>query len=643
MKRKYLTNLKMICTQHWFNRLCAGQFGGFHRRLVSFTGGFEAGVVCLFLTLLLEPNCRAQSGTSPNEAWSLALTNLQGGLMAIDHANRVIVAGTKSTNIVIDEFGDHGIMLWSGTSAGPFGGGQSLQAVCVDGSNNVIVAGASAAMSGTAELALLKFSASGTQEWGRTFPGPQASQSTNATLVTLGSAGLATDASGNIYAAGTFTLNATNTVVVAKWDSAGKFLWNETYFDTNSTGSTPAGLTVDSAGNSFVLVANSTSRELGVPGLLVDQTLLAYDPTGHPLWQFFESNTVPSFVLVDAQTNVYTAGQHAFPAPAGNNLSFTSALMKVGPGGAPLWQVEYNDNPQSSFFVDGIPIGFALDNGGNVYLCSEWIDDAPRSQPDTLFVYSPDGKLVMNQTFPSIKYTFSALAVAGGGRSFVAFVNDTVEPVLVELDPAGNQINNHVFTGQNVQSIRSLSLLCDSFGNVVSLWSHSDGTCGLEKEVFVAPQWTLQPAGAIVPGGTNLTLNAQATGAELNAQWSLNGQLLSGATNLNLSLSSVASNQAGAYRVTVGNPAGAISSWTHLVVDGWSPSYLVDVTPTGGGGLQFTSYGIPNAAYTIVGSSNFVDWLEIGRFTNDITGRLTVAPPTSRSGNSEAYRVRLGP
>jgi hypothetical protein len=88
----------------------------------------------------------------------------------------------------------------------------------------------------------------------------------------------------------------------------------------------------------------------------------------------------------------------------------------------------------------------------------------------------------------------------------------------------------------------------------------------LDAPASVAPPViTRQPASANGLAGGCITLSVEATGPNLTYQWLKNGQTIAGATDSQLTLANLSTNDAGNYTVIVSNPAGRVSSRTAVV------------------------------------------------------------------------------
>jgi hypothetical protein len=79
------------------------------------------------------------------------------------------------------------------------------------------------------------------------------------------------------------------------------------------------------------------------------------------------------------------------------------------------------------------------------------------------------------------------------------------------------------------------------------------------------PVITRQPASANGIAGGCITLSVEATGPNLSFQWLKNGQPIAGATEPQITLANLSTNDAGNYAVAVSNPAGRVRSSTAVV------------------------------------------------------------------------------
>jgi hypothetical protein len=145
-----------------------------------------------------------------------------------------------------------------------------------------------------------------------------------------------------------------------------------------------------------------------------------------------------------------------------------------------------------------------------------------------------------------------------------------------------------------------------------------------------------QPSNQIVPLGSNATFTVSATGnAPLWYAW-FSGQtnLLSSGTHSSwLSLTNVQLSDSGSYSAIVTNFYGSITSAPASLV------VYIDATPTltidsgsTNGQFQFDVAGVTGLNYTVLASTNLVDWIPLG--TN-------VSPFTFLDTNTTAFPQRF--
>jgi hypothetical protein len=153
----------------------------------------------------------------------------------------------------------------------------------------------------------------------------------------------------------------------------------------------------------------------------------------------------------------------------------------------------------------------------------------------------------------------------------------------------------------------------------------------------VAPVITVQPTNQTVLVGSAAAFTVAASGMRpLSYQWNLNGTNLVDATNTMLLLTSVTTNQAGGYSVTVTNMAGTVTSSNAIL------SVYVSATPTMGAAaytndrqFQFEVNGVPGFNYAIEASTNLADWVPV--FTN--TSPFTFLDTTGSNAPLRFYRA----
>jgi len=181
--------------------------------------------------------------------------------------------------------------------------------------------------------------------------------------------GLGTDASGNVYVAGTANLNlppdyigAEGTIFLLKFDPHGTLLWQRSWIGSGSGGTELGGyVAVDAEGDSFVAATSPVTRQNAcggvctLPGIL----LLKFDTNGNLVWQKTFAGSFPlySYGIALSQT-----GNIFLTAFSGNPF-----LIKLNPDGNVLWArtIEWGCMCQ--------PGGVAVDGSENVVMNGDLI------------------------------------------------------------------------------------------------------------------------------------------------------------------------------------------------------------------------------------------------------------------------------
>ena len=176
----------------------------------------------------------------------------------------------------------------------------------------------------------------------------------------LGSHAVATDAAGNIYVAGSVTIDTLDhqDFLVEKYDAAGSLLWYRTTDGGSHLEDTAFCLAV-SANAVFVTGESCTTGNCNTAFLTVK-----YDASsGAQLWAQRTGGVNHYFdeapcVAVDATGNPVVAGTTMYPPPNGSNLRDFLTIKYDGTTGAELWrQTKSTPTTLSSDVVAAVAVG----------------------------------------------------------------------------------------------------------------------------------------------------------------------------------------------------------------------------------------------------------------------------------------------
>ena len=153
------------------------------------------------------------------------------------------------------------------------------------------------------------------------------------------------------------------------------------------------------------------------------------------------------------------------------------------------------------------------------------------------------------------------------------------------------------------------------------------------------PVITVGLTNQVADPGASVLLAVEAAGTgTLRYQWLLDGMLLDGQTNSTLLLEHVQHTNGGLYQISVDNGAGPASSQAELVVRPvfaglqWTTNSL----------LSLTFRGTPGKAYSVLGTTNFIDWTELETVTNSAVEMEWLDQGAAESPR-RVYRLRLAP
>jgi uncharacterized delta-60 repeat protein len=251
-----------------------------------------------------------------------------GQALAVDDSGNVYVTGVSTAqnglgDCVTIKYDTDGNEQWTKVYDGPANGTDYGNAITVDGSGNVYVAGSSEGSETTRVYLTIKYDSAGNQEWASTYSSPKNNWDEGRSI------GL--DGSGNIYVTGVLKYSeggSSDDWGTIKYDSTGAEQWVRIYDGPASIADEAWSIAVDVNGNSYV-VGYSHGPTSGS-----DLTSIKYDPDGVQQWvQAYDSpthGTDSGFdITLDSQGNVYVAGA------SGSGTAIDYATIKYSQAPAP--------------------------------------------------------------------------------------------------------------------------------------------------------------------------------------------------------------------------------------------------------------------------------------------------------------------
>lgn len=348
----------------------------------------------------------AFAGIAVDSSGNIFAVGSQSGNAATSYAAGITATGTYSlgNNVVIVKYNSAGDAQWARTvTAGT--NASAYTSVAVDSSGNAYAAGSqnqngvftyAAGVSATGSAAaatnavIVKYDTNGTAQWAKTVTAGSNNSVFN---------GVGVDSSGNVYAAGSQSTNATYTydtgvsatglsisglnLVVVKYNSAGTGQWARVA--TAGSNQTAANaVAVDSSGNAYVAgyqIGNTAftygtgiTATAAVSGAM-NSLLVKYDSTGTAQWaRTVTTATAESrffAVAVNASGRITAGGnklsENAFTygtgvTVTGTSFNYNMTLVQYDSAGTAQWGRSVTSGSNNSR-VNGI----SADSSGNIY------------------------------------------------------------------------------------------------------------------------------------------------------------------------------------------------------------------------------------------------------------------------------------
>jgi hypothetical protein len=289
-----------------------------------------------------------------------------------------------------------------------------------------------------------------------------------------------------------------------------------------------------------------------------NSTLQLTNIQANTYYQVLITNAAGSVTSAEAMVRVLPAapsiisGPNSLTVPAGSNAVF----QIVAHGTSPLW---------FQWFHDGTPLvpsttpqlvitnAQVMDMGTYYVVLSNSLGLAT-SSPASLVITSSAPKFIIQPSAPpggllftGTNFTLAALARGSNPIFYQWRKGSTNLPGMTDMSLVLSNVTQPASGGYSV-------VATNMFGSVTS-------TVVFIRVFGSPPAFTQQPASVEVLAGSTTTLNSLANGSTpLSYQWTFYGTNLPGQTNRQLTLSSVALENAGPYFVTASNAFGTSNS-----------------------------------------------------------------------------------
>lgn len=282
--------------------------------------------------------------------------------VAVDPSGNVYVTGDSNGggtdhDYATIKYAPNGTQLWVRRYNGPGNQGDGANAIAVDADGNSYVTGISnkTAAGLNMDVATVKYSTLGIEQWVRRYDGPASGRDIGIRLVL--------DSSRNVYVTGASDGSGTRSdMLTIKYTQDGTLAWIQRY---NGPGfSHDASLAIALASDG-VCVTGYSSRLEGD----TDYATISYSSAGDEQWVSSYNGPSDGYdegqgIAVDASGNVYVTG---YSDGGADLVNYDYATVKYDPNGAEQWRVRYN-GPGNNIDVAA---GILLDENANV-IVSGW-------------------------------------------------------------------------------------------------------------------------------------------------------------------------------------------------------------------------------------------------------------------------------
>lgn len=370
--------------------------------------------------------CRKYSSSGDllwqNDYSSVTPDGQDGGTAILYKDGYVYTTGDVETSfnvkdiIVMKRDAATGSLVWSKTYNGTGNGNDHVSSLTLDNAGNIYICGMSRNNTTDFDILIVKYNNSGGFQWDFTGGGSGFDRGID----------IITDNSGNVFACGTdVTSNVFSEIVTFKFQPDGTQMMQE-YLDNGiDSNDVAVNITIDAQGNVYT-AGNVETLNQGVNIVLVK-----YNNAGMQQWVRYYNAASNGYdavrdMKIDASGNIYMAG---FSYSTVSNYDYIT--IKYNSAGTFLWAARYIGDYLTG---DNVATGIALDGSGNIYVTGGSRESAAGSDITTL-KYNNAGSMIwaMKQngsTNTSYHENGRCISVDNINNVFVAGVNDASDGVV---------------------------------------------------------------------------------------------------------------------------------------------------------------------------------------------------------------------
>ena len=292
------------------------------------------------------------------EAWIARYNGTGNGndeaqAVAVDNSGNVYVAGTMFGSGTLNDlatikYDSAGQQQWVAIYNDFDNPDAQLDAMTIDKSGNVYVTGWSGILYSYHDCTTIKYNSSGQQQW-------VARYNVQPRAFTEG-VGIGLDDSGNVYVAARVDQSNTTFCTTIKYDPAGQQQW-VTEYHGGATHDAPSAIAVDHAGNAYVTGTTEICPNY-------DYLTLKYNSAGQEQWVARYNGPGTGFdeayaIVVDDSGSVLVTGQ----SDGANGIGY--ATVKYNPTGQQQWVARYDEGGSNYAYA------IAVDGSDNVYVTGQ--------------------------------------------------------------------------------------------------------------------------------------------------------------------------------------------------------------------------------------------------------------------------------